>query len=133
MTGRAANGCAKLFPWSTRRREQWENMHDLIQRFVDSTNAADVEAALALFAADAVIDDVSVGDKFAGTVGVRRYLEQFFVGYNTASKILKVDVVSDRRVKARLDFTGDFGHEVGVLDVSINDEGLIAAIDADLE
>ena len=110
-----------------------KNMHDLIQRFVDSTNAADVEAALALFAADAVIDDASVGDKFAGTVGVRRYLEQFFVGYNTASKILKVDVVSDRRVKARLDFTGDFGHEVGVLDVSINDEGLIAAIDADLE
>ena len=110
-----------------------KNMHDLIQRFVDSTNAADVEAALALFAADAVIDDVSVGDKFAGTVGVRRYLEQFFVGYNTVSKILKVDVVSDRRVKARLDFTGDFGHEVGVLDVSINDEGLIAAIDADLE
>lgn len=108
-------------------------MHDLMQRFVDSTNAADVEGALALFAADAVIDDVSVGDKFAGTTGVRRYLEQFFVGYHTTSKILKVDVASDRRVTARLDFTGDFGHEIGVLDVSINEEGLIAAIDADLE
>ena len=132
MTGRAVGGSIRLFP-ADPEQEKLENMHDLIQRFVDAANAFDVEAALALFAADAVIDDVSVGDKFTGTAGVRRYLEQFFVGYNTASKILKIDILGDRHLRARLDFTGDFGHETGILDVSVNAQGLITAIDASLD
>ena len=33
----------------------------------------------------------------------------------------------------RLDFTGDFGHEIGILKIAINSEGLIERIDADLE
>jgi len=30
-------------------------------------------------------------------------------------------------------FTGDFGHEIGRLDIAFNPEGLIVRIDADLE
>ncbi|MCY1745120.1 MULTISPECIES: hypothetical protein [Ensifer] len=33
----------------------------------------------------------------------------------------------------RLDFTGDFGHETGILNIAINATGLIERIDADLE
>nr|WP_245305756.1 hypothetical protein [Rhizobium leguminosarum] len=33
----------------------------------------------------------------------------------------------------RLDFTGDFGHEVGTLKIAANAGGLIQRIDADLE
>ncbi|EWY35760.1 hypothetical protein N825_35915 [Skermanella stibiiresistens SB22] len=33
----------------------------------------------------------------------------------------------------RVDFTGDFGHEIGLLDISVDGDGLITRIDADLE
>ena len=45
-------------------------MKKLIQQFIKSTNAFDDEAALALFAPDAVMDDISVGEKFRNTDGV---------------------------------------------------------------
>ena len=55
-------------------------MQKLVDLFIQTTNAFDVDGALSLFARDAVIDDVSVGDAFVGTEGVRRYLDRFFVG-----------------------------------------------------
>lgn len=68
-----------------------------------------------------------------GSDGVRLYLDRFFLGYNTSSKLLSIDQVDDRTAVARLDFTGDFGHEIGMLKVAINPDGLIVRIDADLE
>ena len=108
-------------------------MEKLIRQFVDATNAFDVEAALALFAPDAVIDDESVGEKFVGTAGVRTYLEDYFVRYHTVSRLESVEVSDDRRAKAQLDFTGDFGHETGALEVTVNAAGLIVAIGAYLD
>ena len=108
-------------------------LRGVIDGFVDAANAFDVDAALALFSADAVISDVSVGESFAGTSGIRRYLEQFFVGYHTVSRIISVDVVEEFRAKAHLDFTGDFGHETGVLDVTVDGEGRIVTVAADLD
>ena len=70
---------------------------------------------------------------FAGAAGVRRYLEQYFVGYHTVSKVIGVDVLGDRRAIAHLDFTGDFGHETGFLDIATGVDGLIEHIDADLD
>jgi hypothetical protein len=52
----------------------------LVDMFIQTVNAFDVEGAPALFKFDAVIADVSVGDAFIGTDGIRLYLEQFFVG-----------------------------------------------------
>lgn len=108
-------------------------MKKAIQQFIKSTNAFDVEAALALFAPDAVIDDVSVGKKFTKTAGVRTYLETFFIGYHTVTKLEAVEVIDKRRVKAQVDFTGDFGHETGSLDVTVNADGLIVTVDANLD
>lgn len=108
-------------------------MQDLIDRFIAATNAFDVEAALALFAPDAVIDDVSVGEKFEGTAGVRRYLEQFFVGYHTVSRLESVELIDARHARAHLDFTGDFGHETGFLDMVANADGQLVSVDADLD
>jgi hypothetical protein len=108
-------------------------MKSLIQKFIKATNAFDVEAAIALFAHDAVIDDVSVGDTFVNTAGVRKYLENFFVGYHTVTKLVSVEVIDDQRAKAHVDFTGDFGHETGGLDVTVNSDGLIVAVGAYLD
>ena len=108
-------------------------MQKLIENFIRATNAFDVDSALSLFAADSVIDDVSVGDSFVGTEGVRRYIERFFVGYKTRSELLSMENLDDFNVVVRLDFTGDFGHEIGTLKIAANSAGLIQRIEADLE
>ena len=108
-------------------------MQDLIRRLIAATNASDVEGALALFAPDAVIDDVSVGDQFVGTSGIRSYLERFFVGYDTASTVLDMQTMAPNRTLVRLDFVGDFGHETGFLNITTGPDGRIIAIDADLD
>jgi hypothetical protein len=108
-------------------------MKKLVDTFIRTANAFDVDGAVALFASDAIIDDVSVGDAFVRTEGIRLYVERFFVGYKTASKLLSLERLDDFNASLRLDFTGDFGHEVGTLKITINSEGLIERIDADLE
>jgi ketosteroid isomerase-like protein len=105
----------------------------IIQQFINATNKFDVKAALALFADDAVIDDVSVGEKFKNTAGVRKYLEKFFVGYHTVTKLESLKILNSRHAIAQVDFTGDFGHETGGLNMIINTDGLIKAIDANLD
>lgn len=107
-------------------------MEKLVNQFIRFANAFDIDAALALFTSDAVIDDVSVGSAFTGTEGVRRYLEQFFVAYKTASRLLSLEQPHGLAALARIDFTGDFGHEIGVLHIQANAAGLIERIDADL-
>lgn len=108
-------------------------MKKLVDTFIRTANAFDVDGAVALFASEAIIDDVSVGDAFVGTEGIRLYVERFFIGYKTASKLLSLEQLDDFSASARLDFTGDFGHEIGTLKITINSEGLIERIDADLE
>jgi len=108
-------------------------MQQLIDTFIKTANAFDVEGTLALFASNAVVDDVSVGDAFVGTEGIRNYLTRFFVGYKTVSKLLAIAQLDHFNAVARLDFTGDFGHEIGTLKITTNSQGLIARIDADLE
>jgi ketosteroid isomerase-like protein len=108
-------------------------MQQLIKKFIETTNAGDVDAALSMFAPDAIIDDVSVGDTFVGRDGVRLYLERFFVGYHTVSKLLSIGKIDDHHADVHLDFTGDFGHETGTLKIAINADGLIERADADLD
>ena len=108
-------------------------MQKLVESFIATANAFDVEKALSMFSTDAVIDDVSVGDAFVGQDGVRQYLERFFVGYSTSSKLLSIKELDGLHSDVLLDFTGNFGHEIGILKVAINPAGLIERIDADLE
>lgn len=105
----------------------------IIRKLIDATNAFDVDAALALFATDAVIEDISVGEKFRDTTGVRKYIETFFVGYHTVTRLESLDRSGSLHAKAQLDFTGDFGHETGGLDIRLNTEELIIRIHAYLD
>lgn len=109
------------------------DFRSIVEALLSATNTFDAEAAVALFTPDAVIDDPSTGERFDGQDGVRDYVERFFVGYHTASVLLSVTPIGGRRASARVDFTGDFGHEIGRLDLTINAHGLITRIDADLE
>ncbi|ESY73776.1 nuclear transport factor 2 family protein [Mesorhizobium sp. M0051] len=100
---------------------------------IAATNAFDADTALTLFTPDAVIDDPSTGHRFDGHAGVRDYIERYFVGYHTVTRFLSIESIGDGRARVRVDFTGDFGHEIGLLDISVNAAGLIVRIDADLE
>jgi hypothetical protein len=113
--------------------EEPGTMRKLVESFIASANAFDVEGALSLFATDAVIDDTSVGEAFVGHTGVRQYLERFFVGYSASSRLLSIEDLNTFHSNVRLDFTGDFGHEIGILKIAMNAAGLIERIDADLE
>ncbi|UCV01355.1 nuclear transport factor 2 family protein [Acidovorax radicis] len=100
---------------------------------IAATNAFDVKHALSLFAHDAVIDDPSTGHRFDGHDGIRNYIEQYFIGYHTVTRFLSMKRLGYNRACVRVDFTGDFGHEIGKLEITVNAKGLIAQVDADLE
>lgn len=100
---------------------------------IAATNAFDVDATSAMFTPDAVMDDPSTGHHFKGHAGIRDYVERYFVGYHTVTRCLSIETINEAQGRVRVDFTGDFGHEIGLLDITVNDDGLITRIDADLE
>ncbi|MVA53415.1 nuclear transport factor 2 family protein [Agrobacterium vitis] len=102
-------------------------MQELVANFIKTANAFDIEGVMSLVAPDAIIDDVSVGDAFIGPEGIKQYLNQFFVGYHTQSRLLSVGKQDDHTAFVRLDFASDFGHEIGVLKITINSDGWIHA------
>ena len=101
--------------------------------FINATNAFDIERALALFSTTAVIDDPSTGSSFNKHAGVRDYLERYFLGYHTVTRLLSLERLGDVRARVRVDFTGDFGHEIGLLLVALDSAGRTSRIDASLE
>ncbi len=110
-----------------------KTMRAVVDRLITATNAFDIDAALPLFSFDTMIDDPSTGSRYEGHAGIRDYIERYFVGYNTVTRFLATEYLTDIRARVRVDFTGDFGHEIGILDISLGNDGLIRRIDADLE
>lgn len=116
----------------TKYMDKYRTLRRLVERFIAATNASDVDASVALFAGDAVIDDPSTGHRFEGHAGIRTYVEHYFIGYRTVTKLLSLHPKNDGHARVRVDFTGDFGHEIGLLDFTVSASGLIERIDADL-
>lgn len=104
-----------------------------VEIFIAAANAFDVEAALALFTPTAVVDDPSTGHRFVAHAGIRDYLERYFISYRTVTRLLSIEAFDEGRMRARVDFTGDFGHKIGLLEMTVNPDGRIVRIDADLE
>ena len=113
--------------------QQKDKLRQAAEAFIAATNAFNAECALKLFTPDALIDDPSTGHRFDGRKGIRNYIDQYFIGFHTVTQLLSIERLGDGRALVRVDFTGDFGHEVGLLDISVNVAGLITRIDADLE
>ncbi|MDN3583882.1 nuclear transport factor 2 family protein [Mucilaginibacter flavus] len=104
-----------------------------VQQFIAAANLFDTQAVLNLFAADAVIEDISVGGKFEGTPGIKKYFVNFFIDYHTATQVLLLEHTAPDKILLKVDFTGDFGHETGGLNIRFNEAGLISSIDAYLD
>jgi ketosteroid isomerase-like protein len=108
------------------------NNTEVVTAFVEYANAFQVDRALALFADQAVVEDTSVGSTFEGREGVRRYLEQYFVGYHTQTSVVSLKD-DGPRVVAQVDFIGDFGHETGGLRFTFEKRGLVSRVEAYLD
>ena len=109
------------------------DIKEVVQKLIALANKFDVDAVQTLFARNAVIDDVSVGTKYKNETGVRRYFDTYFVGYKTVTKLDSINIVDPDYAEVKVDFRGNFGHEKGRLNITINKEGLISKIDADLD
>jgi ketosteroid isomerase-like protein len=108
-------------------------LEQIANQFIAAANRFDTEAVLELFATDAVIEDVSVGEKFECTSGIKKYIVTFFIGYHTKTELLSFEHPGPGNLLVKVDFTGDFGHETGWLYIRFNDAGLIEHVDADLD
>lgn len=117
----------------TGRVERRDADRTAIVLLFEATNACQVDAALARFAADAIIDDPAVGRVFEGKGAIAEYLRRFFVGYRTVTTIRSMATPAPGTVDVRTDFTGTFGQEVGILRFTFDDEGSIRHLHADLE
>lgn len=82
-------------------------LEQIAQQFIAAANRFDTQAVLDVFAADAVIEDVSVGDRFEHAEGIRKYFVTFFIGYHTSTKLLSLEHTAPDQVMAKVDFTGD--------------------------
>lgn len=109
-----------------------EHHRAIADALIAATNKGDADAAVALFTPDALIDDPSTGRRFDGHPRIREYVARYFAAYHTVTRLLSIDTLADGRTRLRVDFTGDFGHEVGLLDLTIDGDRRITRIDADL-
>jgi ketosteroid isomerase-like protein len=104
----------------------------LAEQFIAATNASDVGASLALFSEEAVINDPSTGHRFDGHAGIQTYVERYFIGYRTVTTLMSFHRKDDAHARVIVDFKGDFGHEIGLLDFTVSPRGQIERIDAEL-
>lgn len=105
----------------------------IIEKLLTAANRYDTEGFLSLFTTDALIDDISVGEAFKGTAGIRKYFTSYFIGYHTRTAMLSSEQSNDGELQIKVDFTGDFGRETGGLNIRLNAAGLIIHIDAYLD
>ncbi len=109
------------------------NIETLINNWIAAGNAFDTEKYLSFYLPDAVLDDPSVGKVFRDHVGIKEYFESYFIGYNTRTELISLDLVNNRKAHIEVKFSGNFseGSIGGLFDITFKD-GKIAFVKADL-
>ncbi|MGS2740175.1 nuclear transport factor 2 family protein [Sinomicrobium sp. M5D2P17] len=108
------------------------DIEKFIADWLKASNDFDTEKYLEMYHKDAVLDDPSVGRKFKGHPGIGNYFESYFIGYNTQTRLIHLDVKDDK-AHLEVEFAGDFpeGKIGGIFDFTFKDDK-IAAVQADL-
>lgn len=84
------------------------DIHTFIKEWIAASNAFDTIKYLGFYSPDAVLDDPSVGRKFKGHKGIQQYFNDYFIGYNTSTKQVKLEVLNESQAHLEVQFTGDF-------------------------
>ncbi|MDQ0727207.1 nuclear transport factor 2 family protein [Microbacterium sp. W4I20] len=107
--------------------------HDrIIEDWITAANSHDRERFLSFFTTDAVLDDPSVGDAFAGRERVGEYFDSYFLGYDTQTRLVSSEARGGT-IHVEVHFTGSFpgGETGGTFDLTFDGE-LIHHARADL-
>ncbi len=109
------------------------DIKSFIQDWLAVSNAFDTKNYLEKWDQEAVLDDPSVGQVFKGHSGIKKYFESYFIGYNTQTRLIKLDIIADNEAHIEVEFTGEFsGNKIGgIFDFTFK-EGKIAKAKADL-
>lgn len=104
-----------------------------IEDFLVVSNAYNTGKYLEKWHQNATLDDPSVGQVFRGHAGIKKYFENYFIGYKTHTRLVKLDILSDTEVHIEVEFTGEFLESKigGILDFTFK-YGKIAEAKADL-
>ena len=85
-----------------------------IQDWLSAANAYDAKGFIEKWRKDATLDDSSVGELLKGHSGIRRYFEDYFIGYNTQTRLVQLDIINDNKAQIEVEFTGNFpGNTIG--------------------
>lgn len=94
-----------------------------ISDFLSVSNAYGTENYLHFWHKNATLDDPSVGEVFKGHSGIRKYFEDYFIGYKTQTRLVKMEIINDNEIHTEVEFTGEFpgGKIGGTFDFSFKD------------
>nr|WP_294869691.1 nuclear transport factor 2 family protein [uncultured Pedobacter sp.] len=108
------------------------DIKSFISDWISLSNAFDTNKYLQKYNPDAILDDPSVGRKFIGHAGIKDYFTSYFIGYNTHTRLIKLDI-NNNEAHLEVEFTGEFpeGKTSGIFDMIFKD-GKIATVKADL-
>lgn len=109
------------------------NIKTFIEEFINASNTYNTEAYLEKWHSDASLDDPSVGQIFEGLSGIKKYFENYFIGYKTQTRLIDLVVINDSEAHIEVEFTGDFpeGKIGGTFDFKFRNDK-IASAKADL-
>lgn len=109
------------------------NIEHIITDWLKAANAFDTSAFLDFWHPDATLDDPSVGKVFKGHSGIQSYFEDYFIGYKTQTRLVKLELIAANGVHLEVEFTGEFpgGRIGGMFDLTFKGEK-IAKAKADL-
>lgn len=105
------------------------DIRKFIEEWLALSNAYDTENYLRKYHEDAELDDPSVGRVFKGHAGIRKYFENYFIGYRTQTRLVKLNVTGKDSAHLEVEFTGDFpeGKIGGVFDFKFKQNMIISA------
>ena len=94
------------------------SIESYLQEWLDASNQFDIETYINLYHKDATLEDSSVGEVFKGHTGIRAYFNEYFIGYNTSTRMVK-STVSGQKARIDAEFTGDtFKNLKGVFEIT---------------
>ncbi|MFV5693357.1 nuclear transport factor 2 family protein [Flavobacterium sp. LT1R49] len=109
------------------------DIHTFINNWIETSNTFDTNKYLDFYLPDAVLDDTSVGRKFIGHKEIKDYFDSYFIGYNTNTEIVQLEILDEYHAHSEVEFEGDFpeGKIGGTFEFTFKN-GKISYLKADL-
>jgi len=103
------------------------NIPNFINEWLAASNAFDTQKYLEFYNDDVILDDPSVGKQFKGHEGIKEYFDNYFIGYNTDTQLVNLNVKGIESAHLEVNFTGTFAEGTigGIFDFKFKNEKII--------